>query len=233
MTMAESSEQVITYGGEGIQLQVIVDNAGWSSLKPVLGFSSRSSRTHTPTPLDLPRTGYITEAMGTLKAVKIRLSTPTFDVGLGCFGNPSKLVETGRGELDRLWWADHKQLKVAQELIDGRRIWGDEEWIDFQLEAREEEDSSDSDVSNTLERSVYQRRTLGGQDLLEELDDLEAARPTVEKRQISIPGNREGIWEQPDFGASTQQFDDWVDEVAALEALASMPEGTRYYKVND
>jgi hypothetical protein len=178
--------------------------------------------------------------MGNLSADKIKLFAPSFDLGLGCFGHPSKLVETGRGELDRLWWADHEQIKAAQEPIDGRETWGDEEWIDFLLGARAEEDSSDSDVPNTLEHSVYQRRILGGQDHLEELDDLEAARPKVDEREISIPGNREGIWDQLDFSVPSsssrqqhEQFDNWMDEVAALEASVSMPEGTRYYKVND
>lgn len=71
--------------------------------------------------------------MGTLKDIRIRLSSPIFDLGLGCFGHPSKVVDTGRGELTvgPLWWTDYYQIKVAQELFEGKQVWGDEEWIDF------------------------------------------------------------------------------------------------------
>lgn len=71
--------------------------------------------------------------MGTLKDVRIRFPSPTFDLGLGCFGHPSKVVDTGRGELSAgtLWWTDYYQIKTAQELFEGKQVWGDNEWIDF------------------------------------------------------------------------------------------------------
>ncbi|KAI1160675.1 hypothetical protein F5B18DRAFT_631767 [Nemania serpens] len=98
--MDESPGHAIIYDGEGLSLQVIVDNQGWLDPKSVLGFrSSGSPRKRRPLTIQVLRTGAITEDMGTLKDVRIRLSSPAFDLGLGCFGHPSKVVDTGHGEL--------------------------------------------------------------------------------------------------------------------------------------
>lgn len=98
--MASSIEQVITYDGEGLKPEVTVENAGWSTnLKPVISFSTSKSRRRAsyPAPVKIARTGEMIENVGALKAVKVRLPLPTFDLGSGCFGCPSKLVNTGRG----------------------------------------------------------------------------------------------------------------------------------------
>lgn len=190
--------------------------------------------------------------MGTFKDVRLNLSNPTFDLGLGCFGSPSRVVETGRGELANgpLWWTDYRQIRTAQELFDGK-VWGDDEWIDFQMKgALEEEGESSTDVSSVSDEEDKEppssfdipietdyRETVncspGSRDLLATLDVLEAARPKCGKKQITIPGDREGIWDQMSFQCATSKPDNWVDEVEALESSASMPEGTRYYQVND
>ncbi|KAI0450767.1 hypothetical protein F5B21DRAFT_507851 [Xylaria acuta] len=115
---------------------------------------------------------------------------------------------------------DHHQIKTAKELL---RLGGS---------CKDEEDCY-IDVFDEGEYHNPGSRISGGQDLLRELDDLEAARPKPGKRRVIVPGNREGIWETPYFGAVKSDFDSWVDEVAALEASASMPKGTRYYKVKD
>ncbi|KAI1821306.1 hypothetical protein F4861DRAFT_475877 [Xylaria intraflava] len=235
--MGESHREVISYDGEGLYVQVIRENEGWSILKPILSFSSVPSRAHRPASLRPSRTGVVIEDMGYLN-VKLRLSAPTFDLGLGCFGHPSKIVDTGRGEANRdmLQWTDSYQIKMAWDLFSGKAIWSDDEWIDFQLGGSHGEyDASCTDVLDEGAYPILENRISGGQDLLEELDGLEAARPKQKNRRITIPGNREDIWEQPTFSTVVvkQHFEDWIDEVADLEASVSMPEGTRYYKVDD
>ncbi|KAI1129723.1 hypothetical protein F5Y10DRAFT_237848 [Nemania abortiva] len=146
MKMSGSLEQAITYNGEGIGLQVNVENVR-SDLKPIIGFfSSRSARGYLrPLLVRGPHTGVVVEDMGTLKDVKLSLSNPSFDLGLGGFGHPSKVVDTGRGELTTgpLWFTDYCQIKIAQELFEGKRVWGDAEWIDFQSGACCEEEYLD------------------------------------------------------------------------------------------
>ncbi|KAI0102264.1 hypothetical protein GGR51DRAFT_527640 [Nemania sp. FL0031] len=153
--MDRSLEQAITYNGEGICLQVNVDKQKWSGLKPITGFfSSRSARTHlSPLLVQSPRTGVITEDMGTLKDVQLSLSNPAFDLGLGCFGHPSKVVDAGRGELTcgPLWWTDYYQIKIARELFEGKRIWGDDEWIDFQSGGCCEDEDGEGEEGSQIE----------------------------------------------------------------------------------
>ncbi|KAI0907644.1 hypothetical protein F4824DRAFT_152677 [Ustulina deusta] len=232
--MAESLEQTTSCDSDRPTLQVTLENEGWSILKPVLGYSSsRSSRTHRPPPLQLTRTGAVTEDLGAHEDVELMLLDHTFDLGLGCFGQPSMVDNDGYDELAP-WWTGYDQVKIAQETFDGRRVHGYEE-IDLSEGSCEEERESDTDVPDEGEDNGSASSILGGQEFLEELDNLEAARPKPEKRHITIPGgDREGIWEKPSFPVTTPgRHADWIDEVAELEALVSMPEGTRYYKVND
>lgn len=222
--MTESQEPVITYKGDEIQLELTINNAGWSDPKPFLSFeSSRSSPNSVPTPLNIPRVGEMTEDTMTPRAIKIDLSMPTFDLGLGNFGGPSKQVETGRGEISV------KELKEFHDSV--HQGWEDEESTSEYSDGA----SSNASQSSTLKNSTYGRRLLEAGDLLEQLDYLEAARPELPERQ-SMPGGREDIWEEIDLGSPSssqpQRFDNWIDEVVALEEWATMPEGTRYYKSN-
>ncbi|KAI1758331.1 hypothetical protein F4782DRAFT_477507 [Xylaria castorea] len=220
--MAKLSKRVIAYQGDVSQLQVGIENEGWSTLKPVLSFSSRSSRTHLPRPsLRLPRKLAMKADIDAPNDVNFKIYRPTFDLGLGCFGHLVKVT-------------DYHLIETVKELRHGNDVCTDEEWIGFRPggSCEDEEDCS----TDALDEGGYHdsvSRISGGQDLLKELDDLEAARPKPGKRQVVIPGNRAGIWEKLEFGASKLSFDSWVDEIAALEASSSMPKGTRYYKVND
>ncbi|KAI2628275.1 hypothetical protein GGS21DRAFT_528515 [Xylaria nigripes] len=221
--MAESLRQVESDNGEASYIHTIIENEGWSALQPILGFSSStaSSRARCPPSLSLQRTEVVTEDMKSPSDLRPGVSAPAFDHGLGCFGYPYKVVETGQSEpmSDSLCRADTSQIKTTQELFDGKGTWGDD---------------CSSPMLEEGECPVWEDRIYGGQDLLEELDDLEAARPKQEK-EIVIPGNRDDIWERPNLRTVNQDqlFGDWIDEVAALEASVSMPQGTRYYTVND
>jgi hypothetical protein len=237
--MIVSFVQVITYDGEGLKPEVTVEDAGWSkTLKPVLGFSTSRSlrRASCPAPVKIALTGEMIENVGALKAVKVRLPLPTFDLGLGCFGCPSKLINTGRGEHDGLWLADALQLEVAQKLFEGKMTWSDDEWVDFQLQAWLEEESTNSSTSHsdvstsTYAASSTPSRTFGCKELLEELDDLEAARSDPGEQENST--SREGAWRsgsQISRQSPPEAFDNWIDAIAALEESVSMPAGTRYY----
>ncbi|KAJ2988451.1 hypothetical protein NUW58_g3968 [Xylaria curta] len=172
--------------------------------------------------------------MCALNDAKLTLSNPTFDLGLGCFGHLLEMADSGRKEPAIVQWlrTDDGQTKTAQELLHGNHIREDAGRTDNQTvkSSSEEERSHSANVSDEGQSCDTANRIFGGEDLLEELDNLEAARPKPETQQ-GMPGNREDIWEKLDFGTLTSEFDSWVDEVAALEASASMPKGTRYYTV--
>ncbi|GAP87048.1 hypothetical protein SAMD00023353_2500950 [Rosellinia necatrix] len=265
--MGKSLDQVIEDDGEGLSLQGAVDNKGWSNPRPTLSFSSRRARR--PPPLQLSSTRAIIEGTGTPKNVKPRrrLPEPASDLGLGYVGGPSQIAEAGHGERTNgtLRRTDYHRTKTAQELLDGG-VWSDGEGPGFQTKGSPDEESdSSADVSD--EGECYESACESMSDdssqqaLLEELDNLEAARPRPEEERprpeeerprpeeerprpeeerprpeeerITIPGGREDIWEKPDFGHVSPAFDSWADEAAALEESASMPDGTRYYQVKD
>ncbi|KAI1741777.1 hypothetical protein F4680DRAFT_446781 [Xylaria scruposa] len=183
---------------------------------PVYG----SSRNHLLRPLPPLLCAVTTAKIDAPHDVNSKISKPTFDRGWGYFDHLSQVT-------------DYRLVEIAKELIHGNHNCSDEAWIGFQPE-----DSSGDDedcYTHSFDGAGYHPAShiSGGQDFLKELDDLEAARPKSEKRQAAIPGNREGIWENLELEAFKLHFDSWVDEIAALEASASMPKGTRYYKVKD
>jgi len=144
------------------------------------------------------------------------------------------------GEHDRLWLTDALQLEVAQKLFDGKMMWSDDEWLDFQLQTGLEEESTDSNMSystsstGTLAASRTSSRTFGCKELLDELDDLEAARSEPGEQEDSMSDEKAGgSGSQSSCQSPLETFNNWIDEVAALEESASMPPGTRYYKVKD
>ncbi|KAI0553889.1 hypothetical protein F4679DRAFT_528693 [Xylaria curta] len=220
MTMAKSEERYIEDQGDLLYLQITIENEGWSSLKPLLSLSSsRSSRNYFLRPLPPLLCAITTAEIDAPYDVESDISKSTFDLGLGCFGHLSQVT-------------DYRLAEIEKELIHGNHICSDESWIGFRPE--DSGDDEDCYTHSFDEAGCHPASHVsGGQDLLKELDDLEAARPKPEKRQAVIPGNREGIWEKLELGASELHFDFWVDEIAALEASASMPKGTRYYKVKD
>ncbi|KAI0539049.1 hypothetical protein GGR58DRAFT_465673 [Xylaria digitata] len=204
--MAESLEQITCCDNDQPCLEVLVENKGWSNLKPVIGFfSSRSSGTRRPFPLRLSHAGVIPED----NKLELRLSEPAFDLGLGCFDQPSQVACASYDE-PILWWTGYHEIKIGQEIFDGRRIYGFEE-IDLDTDKGEYYGSLNS-VS-------------GGREFLEKVDNLEAVRPTPKKRHTVIPSD--SIWDKANFGVGTpERYFDLIDEAVALE-------GTRYYEVND
>ncbi|KAI0483891.1 hypothetical protein F4859DRAFT_417451 [Xylaria cf. heliscus] len=210
--MFKPSEQDISYEGEALRLQVSNENNDSPNPQPVLSFSSsRSSRTQPPhLSLSPPCIATTTQDTDTLEGVKSSGSKSTY---LGRF--TSKRSETAF-DVDISGEEDYEEEDCEEE---------DCEEEDYEEEDYEEEEYDDGDY----EEGDYDEADYDQDDLLEVLDGLEAAWPKPEKRQDLIPGNREAIWDMPD----QLRFDSWVDEVAALEASISMPEGTRYYKAKD
>ncbi|KAI0425984.1 hypothetical protein F5Y09DRAFT_320347 [Xylaria sp. FL1042] len=191
--------------------QIPSGNEAQSVLKPILGFSSSRSLAHRPSPLQLPRTGVIKEDTGPYKNIEIRLSDPTYDLGLGNFGWLLRGDDSVYDDID-----------LQSEASCGEESCEEMKDIDANMPEEGDDDGSAGEVPD-------------GQEFLDGLDSLEAARPKPSKRQITIPGNRESIWEKPNCLASPPVaiYSGWVDEIAELEASVSMPPGTRYYKVDD
>ncbi|KAI1430591.1 hypothetical protein GGR50DRAFT_698850 [Xylaria sp. CBS 124048] len=236
--MGESFQQVMSHDGDGLYVQATGEKEGWSSQEPVVGLSSSvSSRTRRLRSLHSP-TETKPKDMESRKDVKLGPPASISDLGLDCTGPLSDVVDADRGELtsSRLPLTDSHQIEKVCALFNEKKILRDHEWIDFQSKRFPGEfPDCRTDIRDKGERPVPENDIHRGQDILGELDDLEAARPKRSERNFTIPGNRDGIWEQPKIFAVTQEqeFPDWIDEVAALEASVSMPEGTRYYKVND
>ncbi|KAF2965341.1 hypothetical protein GQX73_g8222 [Xylaria multiplex] len=187
--MKESLEQMISCDNDQLCLEVLVENEGWSNLKPIIGFaSSRSSRTHRPFPSRFYHAGVLPE----LEDNKLELSEPAFDLGLGCFSQLSRVV----GQDDPiLWWTNYHEIKIAQEVFDGSRIYGFEE-IDLDTKQGGYYGSANS--------------TPGSREFVEKVDNLEVARPRLEKRHTVIPSDSEGIWEKANFGVGTPERY-WLD----------------------
>ncbi|KAI1271558.1 hypothetical protein F5Y07DRAFT_382617 [Xylaria sp. FL0933] len=225
--------------------QISLENEAQSVLKPILRFSSSRPSARHPPSLQLSRTKVVDVDMGAHKGIKISPSEPTYDLGLGQFG-PSRVDDSPVDELAP-WWASY-QVKIRREFLNGGRVDGFED-IDLQSEAAYEEEVSceeekpcedieDLGKANMSDEGYETGPTSvisDGQEFLDGLDNLEAARPKPSKRrQMTIPGNRENIWENPHVLASPlASYSGWIDEIANLEASLSLPPGTRYYKVDD
>ncbi|KAI1310753.1 hypothetical protein F5Y03DRAFT_403082 [Xylaria venustula] len=224
MTMAVSLKQFISCGGDRPILNVTSANEGWSILKPILWFSSSRPSRHRPSPLQLPHRVAITEDKEAPKDAAPCPSSSAFDLGLGGF-SPSSRADGAP------WWASYHQGKIAREFFAGSQVDGYDD-IDLHSEAAVDELSDystdiceDNEAANSIDDD---------HEFFEDLDDLEAARPKSEKPQTIIPGNREGIWDQPNFAvASSGKYSDWIEEVADMEDSVSMPDGARFYQVDD
>ncbi|KAI1356206.1 hypothetical protein F5Y01DRAFT_268902 [Xylaria sp. FL0043] len=223
--------------------QILLENEAQSVLKPILRFSSSRPSARHPPPLQLSRTKFVDEDTEAHKGIAISPSEPTYDLGLGQFG-PSRVDDSPVDELAP-WWASY-QVKIRREFLNGGRVDGFED-IDLQSEAAYEEEVSCEeekpceDMEELSKANMsdegYETGISEGQEFLDGLDNLEAARPKPSKRrQMTIPGNRENIWANPHVLASPcplASYSGWIDEIADLEASVSLPPGTRYYKVDD
>ncbi|KAI0391103.1 hypothetical protein F5Y17DRAFT_442012 [Xylariaceae sp. FL0594] len=177
--MSQSFRQILNYDGNGLELMVTVDNAGWStSLKPVLSFSTSEHRRGASCPdhINLLRGVRLTENIGPLEAV----SGPTFDPGLGCFGCAAKIVDKVHGELDRLWpAADARELEAARKVLEEDMHWCHDEWLRFQVHIalREAGIRVGSNVLKSLLRYPRINGTVRSRQILQLRADLEAPQP--------------------------------------------------------
>ncbi|OTB00897.1 hypothetical protein M426DRAFT_26126 [Hypoxylon sp. CI-4A] len=247
--------KVICFGGEIMEPVANIDNQGWSTtdgdMKPK-SFHGRRARAPEPLIIDeldvfVDRSFELTETMS--------IQQPGFDWGLGCFGNPTKLVETGKGELQNLVPSDMAEVSAAKELFDGRQTWGDDEWIafqratqvDYEVKTEEEliefhetevEDEDDVDLELASEHlrfpGEYEEELEEYEEYLEqsadeflaELDDMEAG--DYEWDVSSILSSESD--DDEDGEGAMLTFDDWIAEADFLEKSANMPKSTRYYK---
>ncbi|KAI0966142.1 hypothetical protein F4678DRAFT_484375 [Xylaria arbuscula] len=215
--MAESLIWTTSCDNDKPILHISLENRGWSTLKPILWFSSSRSSRHRPSPLQLLHRGATTEDIEAPNSAEFALSGPTFDLGLGGFG-PRR---------EAPWWPSYHQGNIACEFFDGSRVDSYDD-IDLCSEADIDEVSDYStDISEDNEAANSE---FNDHKFFEDLDDLEAAWPKLEERQILIPGNREGIWDQPNFPvASSGKSYDWIEEVAEMEDSVSMLNGVREF----
>ncbi|KAI1651225.1 uncharacterized protein F4817DRAFT_366771 [Daldinia loculata] len=113
--MAKRLRKVIPYG-ESLRLIPCIDNQGWSTLEEsIKARKFQGRRDHAPNPLVIEFNSEFKGINFPQRLTKICLSPPGFDSGLDCFGNPSTLVEAGKGELDDLYGADLYETRSDRE----------------------------------------------------------------------------------------------------------------------
>ncbi|KAI1373508.1 hypothetical protein F4677DRAFT_448337 [Hypoxylon crocopeplum] len=239
--MKGSFTKEVSYDGRNICPILDIVNEGWSTGEQ--GFSIRSfhgRRAHVPEPLCLENL-ILEEENFLLRVTKTDLTSPVFDSGLGCFGNSTKLVETGDGELIDLWAGDFREARAAKELFDGQHTFDDYEWIQFQrVSQRNAEDKTEEDLIKFHKaqhesppqspKALARPRTSESDRFLVKLDDMESARTTIDGNERTIPtsennSNGPGHW-------VLKNFQDWIEETDFVESNASMPIGTRYYRTS-
>ncbi|KAI1387698.1 uncharacterized protein F4822DRAFT_430445 [Hypoxylon trugodes] len=143
--------KVTRYRGEDAHPEVNFDNEGWSKDEDLKFDEFRGRRSHAPDPLPLNDTVFEDEIFPL--RTTINADHPVFDWGLGCFGNSTKLVDTGKEELVDLYWTDFHEIRTAKELMNGNQVWNDDDWIRYKrVYQREEEDKSVSELIQFHER---------------------------------------------------------------------------------
>ncbi|KAI1763398.1 hypothetical protein GGR53DRAFT_467434 [Hypoxylon sp. FL1150] len=237
----EHSSKVVSYDGKGVELDVSVENGGWASADNLNIPHFEDHRRNAPEPLRLNPADKITEENILLRVSKVRMSQPGVDWGLGCFGNATRVVETGKGEMAGLAWTDFHEVRTAKEFArDKRGFRNDDEWIRLQrlyqqgaqdkteldlldfhrgAEKVSQVDSHQAAFRDESSARYYEDRFLAS------LDDLESARPG----EGSEVQNVTSLIVSP--RRQNRVFGDWIEEADFMEANATMPQGTRYYSV--
>ncbi|KAI1406143.1 hypothetical protein F4819DRAFT_481957 [Hypoxylon fuscum] len=230
----------VSYSGEDIHPAISIDNDGWSATDGFEIRKFRGRRPHPPRLLRVDDESEFNEMNFQLRVSSLNCAQPGLDWGIGCFGNPTKLVETGKGELTGLYASDFHEVRTAKELFEGNYVWTDDEWIHFQrLNQRDGEPKTELDlidfheeqqVSETeLDEEPVQRFTSGAEEFLESLDNLESA-PEGGSETRAIPASIDNEEHNPRSAfQGCSRFRDWIDEADFVEANAKMPKGTRYY----
>ncbi|KAI0888292.1 uncharacterized protein GGS22DRAFT_185671 [Annulohypoxylon maeteangense] len=228
----------VNYDGEEIRLEVSVNNEGLPKAADDLKVRKfHGHRKHAPPPLIIDDTVVI-EELSFLHRLSMKLSRPGFDWGIGCFGNLSKIVETGKNECGDLYWFDLVEIITAKELFEGKQTWdNDDAWIIFVRSAQEKEDRKSEvelakfhgvELENEKEgEQIHVRpRNSDADRFLAMLDDMEAAfQEGVEARTIPTSV------EYPRWVALN--FRDWIEEADFIEANVTAPGGSRYYTSSD
>ncbi|KAI1410507.1 hypothetical protein F5Y13DRAFT_192372 [Hypoxylon sp. FL1857] len=231
--------KVVNFSGEDIDPVVSVDNQGWSTSGEDLKTRKfQGRRANVPKPLFFDQTSVFEESNFELRVTRNSFQ-PAFDCGLGCFGNPTKLVETGKEELVNLYWVDFNEIRTAKELFDGRQVWkGVDNWIHFvrltqrYKEAKTEEElikfhQPEQPTKKEAEQPLARPQTREGKDFLTELDNMESAQPEAGSEARKSPKPVEQEVAQPRW--QLRGFRDWIEEADFIESHANMPSGTRYY----
>ncbi|KAI1777366.1 hypothetical protein F4818DRAFT_457232 [Hypoxylon cercidicola] len=239
----ESYRKEVSYDGKDICLDVSIDNEGWSTTSSFKITKFEGRRKNIPKPLRLDGSGtYFKEESILFRDAIWSVSQPAFDWGLGCFGNPTKLVETGKGETTELCWTDFHEIRTAEEFSRDRRGFkSDDEWIHLQrLYQMNAEDKTEQELINfhdakqrVSQVDSHQAAFLDDRSrqehyhvdrFLAELDDLESARPEEMNEAQNVTSAVVSTRGPP------REFKDWIDEIDFMESNATMPQGTRYYQ---
>ncbi|KAI0138907.1 hypothetical protein F4776DRAFT_617136 [Hypoxylon sp. NC0597] len=219
--------KVVNFSCEDISLVVSVDDQGWSKSGDglqVRKFQGRRARA--PKPLLLNKTSVFEEKNFQLR-VTVNSFQPTFDWGLGCFGNSTKLVETGKDELVNLHWTDFNEIRTAKELFDGRQVWdGDEYWIRLvRLTQRGKDGKTEKELIQfhqaqretkaNQERPPLRSHRIKSEEFFQELVDMESGRSETgnEARNI-LKLEKSSKWQ-------LKYFRDWIEEADFVESHAS------------
>ncbi|KAI0829140.1 hypothetical protein F5Y06DRAFT_308280 [Hypoxylon sp. FL0890] len=227
--------KLVDFSGDDIEPVVSVDNQGWSTSEDNLKIQKfQGRRVNAPKPLVLDESFVLVET-NVQHRLTMNGAQPVFDWGLGCFGNPSKIVDTGKEELVWLFWKEFNEIRTAKELFDGRQVWkrGDDDWIHFiRVYQKDEEDliafHQAQQVSQTeSEQAPVRPHTTEAEEFLAELSVMESARSGAESEEKKVPKSIEQ--EAGDRTWKLKNFRDWIEEADFVEANASMPSGTRYY----
>ncbi|KAI8963221.1 hypothetical protein F5Y11DRAFT_163670 [Daldinia sp. FL1419] len=238
--MAKTLSKKISNSGGNLCCILNTDNQGWSMPEEAIRPRKfQGQRGRAPKPLITQHQGELKEENFPRRRTKMNLSLPGFDSGLGCFGNPSKLVETGKGELVDLYWADSYEIDAATKLTGEKVFWENEDWIDFQcLFQKYKEPKSEYELilfheaqtDSGIEPSGPTSRPSSPEadEFLAGLDDMESAFSGAVQDERTMPASTKK--EDGSCVRWYEDFGDWIEEAGFVEANLSMPMGTRYYK---
>ncbi|KAI2627086.1 hypothetical protein GGS26DRAFT_592703 [Hypomontagnella submonticulosa] len=225
----------ITNECKDVYPEVNLDNQGWAVVGNFEVRKFRGRRAHAPKPLfDGGNVKFHEINFRRSRIVStITLAQPGFDWGLGCFGNPTKVVETGKGELNDLHWSDFHEVRISKELAEGHEVWGRgiDDWLMFQRSTqRNEELKTEQELIDFHEeQQLYQEESYQGpvrrhssdtKRFLNELRNLESAHPKVQDEEVVVPAIEKGENKNPAW--VLRGFGDWIDEADFVESHAGI-----------
>ncbi|KAI1086977.1 hypothetical protein F5B19DRAFT_477173 [Rostrohypoxylon terebratum] len=225
--------KTVHYDDQDVELEVSIDNEGWSASDDLEVSKFQSHQAQVPQPLSIHDV-VVVEELSFLHRLTMKLSHPGLDCGLGCFGNLSKITETGKKECDDLYWFDFHEILAARELFDRIQIWDDDEWIDFirltqtdgvmkTEEQLVEFHAAEVEIPEDVEYVHTRPHNSDADRFLAILDDMESALEEEEYESRTIPTSiKYPRW-------ILRRFRDWIEEADFIEANVTAPSGSRYY----